>query len=194
MEALGPITCVASPAASPPSQHPSPKPSNPPNPTPSTPPRTPHPLAGALLGLRPGYLAPGRLYRSAVEGSVLSLLSAYRTMLSLGMPPASELRVVGGGSVSPLWRRIIADSFQIRLRFPAEAEAAALGAALQAAAVVEGRGAEGSVAGYVADHEPPLEEGAMEPDPSAAAAYEAAYAAFKAAGGALFGAGGALAS
>lgn len=39
--------------------------------------------------------------------------------------------MVGGGSQNKLWRRIVADAFQLPLRFPAEPEAAALGAALQ---------------------------------------------------------------
>ena len=43
----------------------------------------------------------------------------------------SELRVVGGGSQNKLWRRVLADAFQLPLRFPSEPEAAALGAALQ---------------------------------------------------------------
>ena len=67
---------------------------------------------------------------------------------------ANELRVVGGGSKNPLWRRIIADAFQLPLRFPAEPESAALGGALQAAAVCAGV----PVAEYVAKNEPPCEE------------------------------------
>jgi xylulokinase len=66
---------------------------------------------------------------------------------------ATELRVVGGGSKNRLWRRIIADAFQLPLRFPAEPESAALGGALQAAAVCAGV----PVAEYVADNEPPCE-------------------------------------
>lgn len=66
---------------------------------------------------------------------------------------ARELRVVGGGSKNRLWRRIIADAFQLPLRFPAEAESAALGGALQAAAVCAGV----PVADYVAQNEPPCE-------------------------------------
>lgn len=66
---------------------------------------------------------------------------------------ANELRVVGGGSKNRLWRRIIADAFQLPLRFPAEPESAALGGALQAAAVCAGV----PVAEYVADNEPPCE-------------------------------------
>lgn len=67
---------------------------------------------------------------------------------------ANELRVVGGGSKNRLWRRIIADAFQLPLRFPAEPESAALGGALQAAAVCAGV----PVAEYVAENEPPCEE------------------------------------
>ena len=65
---------------------------------------------------------------------------------------ANELRIVGGGSKNQLWRQIIADSFQLPLRFPSEPESAALGGALQAAAVFNGA----SVADYIVKNEPPL--------------------------------------
>ena len=63
---------------------------------------------------------------------------------------ASELRLVGGGSKNPLWRRIIADSFQLPIRFPVEPESAALGGALQAAAVYN----QEPVSDYITAHEP----------------------------------------
>lgn len=59
---------------------------------------------------------------------------------------------MGGGSKNRLWRRIVADAFQLPLRFPAEPEAAALGAALQAAALHSGT----PVAEYVEAHPPPM--------------------------------------
>lgn len=62
--------------------------------------------------------------------------------------------MVGGGSRNKLWRHIVADAFQLPLRFPAEPEAAALGAALQAAAVHTGT----PVAEYVLAHPPPMGE------------------------------------
>lgn len=67
-------------------------------------------------------------------------------------PARSELLLVGGGSKNGLWRRLVADAFQLPLRFPAEPEAAALGAALQAAAVHTGT----PVAEYVEAHPPPM--------------------------------------
>ncbi len=63
---------------------------------------------------------------------------------------ASELRLVGGGSKNKLWRKIIADSFQLPIRFPTEPESAALGGALQAAAVYN----QEPVADYITAHEP----------------------------------------
>lgn len=65
---------------------------------------------------------------------------------------ASEIRVVGGGSKNRLWRRIIADSFQLPLKFPTEPESAALGAALQAAAVHAGV----ATPEFIDSHSPPL--------------------------------------
>ena len=65
---------------------------------------------------------------------------------------AQEIRVVGGGSKNRLWRRIIADSFQLPLRFPTEPESAALGAALQAAAVHAGV----ATPDFIDSHSPPL--------------------------------------
>lgn len=65
---------------------------------------------------------------------------------------ATEIRVVGGGSKNRLWRRIIADSFQLPLRFPTEPESAALGAALQAAAVHAGV----ATPEFIDSHSPPL--------------------------------------
>lgn len=65
-----------------------------------------------------------------MEGATFTLLAGMQRMKDYGLA-ATELRVVGGGSQNKLWRRIVADAFQLPLRFPAEPEAAALGAALQ---------------------------------------------------------------
>jgi len=143
--------------------------------------------SGAVIGLRPGTMAsPGVLYRAALEGATLSLRAGLAALTASGAPAAS-LRVVGGGAASSLWRQIVADAFQLPVLVPAETEAAALGAALQAAALAAGA----PVREYVAAAAPPTVGAAVEPDPAAAAAYESAAARFAAAGAALFGPGGA---
>jgi xylulokinase len=124
---------------------------------------------GALLGLRPGLMRPGLVYRACMEGATFSLVDALAGLQSHGLA-ASELRVVGGGSKNPLWRRVLADAAQLPLRFPAEPEAAALGACLQAGAVCSGM----RVSAYVELHQPPLEPGVLQPDPEQAAVYSSA--------------------
>lgn len=121
------------------------------------------PKARAVIhGLGPGALRPGLLYRAALEGSAFCLRRGLEHMPL----QARELRVVGGGARNPLWRRILADLFQAPLVFPAEAETAALGAALQAAAATGGT----PVADFVRAHPPELEAGRIEPRPDSALA------------------------
>lgn len=81
----------------------------------------------------------------------LYMNAGMKSLQSFGVT-ANELRIVGGGSKNKLWRQIIADSFQLPLRFPTEPESAALGGALQAAAVYNNA----SVADFILENEPPL--------------------------------------
>ncbi|HZN40640.1 MAG TPA: xylulokinase [Planctomycetota bacterium] len=91
------------------------------------------PLAtGTLLGLRPGLLRPGHVYRAALEGTSLNLGAGLDRLRALGLQVA-EVRVTGGASQNALWRQILANVFGVPVRLLLEAESAALGAALQAA-------------------------------------------------------------
>lgn len=145
-------------------------------------PNWPH-ASGALTGLRPGSLSkPGLLYRAAVEGATYSLLAGVRRMSELGLPPPTELAVVGGGSKSALWRQTIADAFNVPVRRPVEAESAALGAALQAAALV----ADTSTKEYVLAHPPAYADDAEYPDLAAAKVHAANYERFVSEGKGLF--------
>jgi sugar (pentulose or hexulose) kinase len=94
-------------------------------------PDLPH-ATGALLGIRPGALAPGRLFRAALEGTSLNLAWGFDRLRALGVT-AKSVRVVGGGSKNALWRSILADVLGVRVERLREPESAALGAALQAA-------------------------------------------------------------
>ena len=136
---------------------------------------------GALLGLRPGLMRPGVVFRAALEGATYSLLAGSGALEDQGAR-ITELRVVGGGSKNKLWRKMIADSFQVPVLQLQESETAALGAALQAAAVWKGE----KVGDYVRQHPPQLEPGATEPDPGAAGAYVAAFQRHVELGGKLF--------
>ncbi|MCU0866800.1 MAG: xylulokinase [Planctomycetes bacterium] len=86
---------------------------------------------GSLLGLRPGLLRPGHLYRAALEGTSLNLAQGLDRLRELGLL-VDEVRLCGGASHNVLWRQILADLFGVPVRPLLESESAALGAAVQA--------------------------------------------------------------
>ncbi|MFT7484833.1 MAG: xylulokinase, partial [Candidatus Paceibacteria bacterium] len=86
---------------------------------------------GTLLGMRPGNLRAGTMYRAALEGTSMNLAWGVERLRALGVP-TTELRLVGGAANNSLWREIIANCLNASVTQLAEAESAALGAALQA--------------------------------------------------------------
>jgi xylulokinase len=133
-------------------------------------PDRPH-ATGALVGLRPGLMRPGVIYRAALEGATFALVHGARRLAALGVVPR-ELRVVGGASRNALWRQVLADAFDAPLRFPAEPESAALGAAMQGAAVAAGA----RVADYVRTRPPMMLAGTVMPSAGSGAATAEAFA------------------
>jgi len=85
---------------------------------------------GSLLGMRPGHLRSGTLYRAALEGTSLNLAWGVDRLRALGIRP-EEVRLVGGAARNPLWREILADALNATIVPLRETESAALGAALQ---------------------------------------------------------------
>jgi xylulokinase len=81
-------------------------------------------------------MTPGHLARAAMEGVTLGLAYGLRRLRALGVTP-TEIRLTGGGSKSAAWRQICADVFGCRVVTLAEAEGAALGAAIQALAAAQ---------------------------------------------------------
>lgn len=100
-----------------------------------TPPRAPG--EGRVVGLRTEHAAP-ELVRAVYEGVTFSLRYAFRAVVRTGIRP-TEIVLVGGGSASPAWARLIADAMRLPVNVLTTTEAAATGAALQAGWVVEGR-------------------------------------------------------
>jgi xylulokinase len=90
------------------------------------------PLAcGVLLGLRPVTSSPAHLARAAVEGVTMGLRYGLERMRKLGLS-YQEVRLLGGGARSPVWRQIVADIFNLPVVSPEIEEGPAFGAALQA--------------------------------------------------------------
>jgi xylulokinase len=87
---------------------------------------------GVLLGLRPRTARPGHLARASMEGVTLGLRYGLDRLRELGARP-DEIRLIGGGSRSRVWRQIAADVFGCPVVTLTQEEGPAFGAALQAA-------------------------------------------------------------
>lgn len=95
--------------------------------------RTP-PLPNAratLAGLSSTNFTPANVCRAAMEGATLGLRYGLDLLKKRGVEP-SEIRLVGGGSNSRIWRQIVADVFGCPVICPESAEAGAMGCVLQA--------------------------------------------------------------
>ncbi|MCL4151476.1 UNVERIFIED_CONTAM: hypothetical protein GTU68_041514 [Idotea baltica] len=93
--------------------------------------------SGMITGLRPG-TSRADLARAAHEGVLCNLLAAADALAATGVAGDGELRLVGGGAKSAAYQQILADLHQGPIRIPADDEAPATGAAVQAAAVADG--------------------------------------------------------
>jgi len=95
--------------------------------------RTPAlPNAKAILfGLTSTNYNAANMARSSMEGATLGLRYGLEVLKQQGLTP-TEVRLVGGGAKSPLWRQIVADVFNCPVVCPESSEAGAVGAALQA--------------------------------------------------------------
>jgi xylulokinase len=128
---------------------------------------------GTLLGIRPGALEPGRMFRAALEGVSLNLAWGVARLRALGLP-VDAVRLVGGGARNALWARILADALGARVQRLDELESAALGAALQAAWIARGGTIDALAQRFAQGAEEPLD-----PDPGAAQVYREALRRFE---------------
>ncbi|MEM1059340.1 MAG: xylulokinase [Verrucomicrobiota bacterium] len=101
---------------------------------------------GVLHGMTPRNLTPGHLCRAAMEGVTLGMAYGLRRLERLGVE-TGEIRLIGGGSKSAVWRQLCADVFGCPVVPLASSEGAALGAAIQALAAVNPGLATGEIAG-----------------------------------------------
>ncbi len=102
--------------------------------------RTPNlPAAsGLVLGLRHG-TEPGAILQAAYDGAAVSLLGAFAAIAGAGghVDDGAPLVVVGGGAQGIAWRRTLARLSGRAIAVPDATELVALGAAAQAAAVLD---------------------------------------------------------
>lgn len=101
-------------------------------------PDLPH-AAGTVLGLRHD-TTPQQILRAAYEGAAASLVDALSAIdrRSSGLAPDAPLVVIGGGARGAAWQQVLRATSGRALQVPAQQELVAMGAAAQAAAVLNG--------------------------------------------------------
>ena len=97
-------------------------------------PALPHAKA-VLYGITGHNYTSENLCRAAMEGATLGLRYGLDVLCRQGIMP-QEIRLVGGGAKSALWRQVVADTFDCTVVCPESSEAGAMGAALQAIVVL----------------------------------------------------------
>ncbi|MFW9081553.1 xylulokinase [Pseudomonas sp. P2757] len=94
-------------------------------------PALPH-ATGSLHGLTSSNLTQANLCRAVVEGTTFGLRYGLDLLRQNGLQSRS-ICLIGGGSKSAVWRQIVADIMNTPVICTQQSEAAALGAAIQAA-------------------------------------------------------------
>lgn len=82
-------------------------------------------------GLTSANTTPENFCRAAMEGATMGLRYGLDVLKRQGVIP-TEIRLVGGGAKSTLWRQIVADLFFCPVICPVNTEAGAMGAVIQA--------------------------------------------------------------
>ncbi len=129
----------------------------------------------SLLGMDSDNLTRANLCRAVVEGTSFGLRYGLDLLRASGLQ-SETIRLIGGAAKSPVWRQVIADIMGTPLVCPQHTEAAALGAAIQAAWCLT----------PAADHQAQLAElcercvhldasTQTQPDPARTAQYEGVY-------------------
>ncbi|WP_268796641.1 xylulokinase [Pseudomonas huanghezhanensis] len=94
-------------------------------------PTLPH-ATGSIHGLDSTNLSQANLCRAVVEGTTFGLRYGLDLLRDSGIKSAN-IRLIGGGAKSAVWRQIVADIMDTPVICTTGSEAAALGAAIQAA-------------------------------------------------------------
>ena len=111
--------------------------------------------------------------QAVLEGVAFALRDSFEVAKDLGLK-IERTKICGGGAKSPLWKRMVANIFNIKVDVPAVEEGPAMGGAMLAAvAAGEYASVEEIAARFVKVNE------TIEPEPELSAAYEEKYRQFK---------------
>lgn len=129
----------------------------------------------SITGMTTANTSRENICRAAMESSVFAMRGGLDAFRKLGFQP-KEIRLIGGGSKSALWRQIAADVMNLPIRVPALDEAAALGGAVQALWCLKSQSGACDIAQLCAEHIKLDESKNADPIAENVAAYDKAYA------------------
>lgn len=131
--------------------------------------------SGSMLGLNMQNLTPANLCRAVLEGTSFGLRYGLELMREAGIE-VRQIRLIGGGAKSALWRQMVADIMNAPVICPRIGEAAALGGAIQALwCDSQARGQDVSLQALCERYVELDEASALNPSPAAVKAYQTAY-------------------
>ncbi|HUH44557.1 MAG TPA: xylulokinase [Treponemataceae bacterium] len=129
----------------------------------------------SIMGLTSVNCSKENIARSAMEAAIFGMRIGLEVFQDLGFQ-AREIRLIGGGAKSALWREIAANVMNLPIKLPENKEAAALGAAIQALwclSHVEGNPID--IAKLTDEHIKIQEEKTVLPNPESVEKYTLAY-------------------
>ncbi len=125
---------------------------------------------GTIFGMHQDNMSQKNIARAAMEGATFGLRRGLDSFMVLGYTP-KNLRLIGGGANSPLWRQMIANIFNLPVVVPQSKEAPAMGAALQALALLSSD----DVTALSSKHITINEEATVQPEAQVVAEYNRVY-------------------
>ncbi len=130
---------------------------------------------GCIVGMDMTNTKKENIFRSSMESAIFGLRKGLDTFRDLGFK-VKEIRLIGGGAKSALWRQIASDILNLPVVVPKESESAALGAAVQALWVFNHKDGKASDLNYlVAEHVALSSKKGCVPVPENAAVYNEVY-------------------
>ena len=132
-----------------------------------------------LAGMDMNNLSDSNIMRASMESAVFGLKLGFEALADLGVK-TEEVRLIGGGAKSALWRQISADVLDAKVVTLQNEEAAAFGAALQALwALKSAEDGEADISAIADEHIKLNDSETVMPDPSSVAVYDEVYSEYK---------------
>ncbi len=131
----------------------------------------------SIMGLNTTNYTKENLARASLESAIYGMKIGLDRFRELGFD-ARQIRMIGGGARSPIWRQMAADVLGVPVLIPEQAEAASLGAALQAWWMLEGGGGE-KLDTIIGEHVTVDESASCEPNPALRGAYDEGYGRYR---------------